>query len=80
MPALHRELVANHPVHIVAGFFTSRELWVVMEYMDAGALTDVVLYTHMSENQVQTRTHHLQDQFDHGQFDIAIHRSDQPDL
>ena len=38
-------------MRFIGFYFTPRELWVVMEYMDAGALTDVVLHTMMSEKQ-----------------------------
>ena len=47
-----RELQHKNLVNFLDIFLTPRELWVSMEYMNAGALTDVVLYTVLTEKQI----------------------------
>lgn len=43
-------------VNFIECFLYERELWIVMEYLEGGALTDIVLETVMDENQMATVT------------------------
>ena len=43
-------------VNYIECYLNERELWIVMEYLEGGALTDVVLETVMDENQMATVT------------------------
>lgn len=46
----------HHPniVEMYDSFLVSDELWVVMEYLEGGALTDIVTHARMDEEQIAT--------------------------
>ncbi|KAK2706673.1 hypothetical protein QYM36_014642 [Artemia franciscana] len=46
----------HHPniVQMFDSYLVSDELWVVMEYLEGGALTDVVTHSRMDEDQIAT--------------------------
>lgn len=48
MKALKQESIVNY----VESYLVNNELWVVMEYLEGGALTDVVTETVLSEGQI----------------------------
>ncbi|NWX64831.1 PAK3 kinase, partial [Promerops cafer] len=39
-------------VNYLDSYLVHEELWLVMEYMDGGTLTDVISKTHMSEGEI----------------------------
>lgn len=45
---------ARHPniVNYVDGFLSGNELWVLMEYMRGGALTDIIDGNNLNESQI----------------------------
>lgn len=49
-----REYHHEHIVDMYSSFIVGNELWVVMEFLEGGALTDVVTKTRMSEQQIAT--------------------------
>lgn len=46
----------HHPniVETYSSFLVADELWVVMEYLEGGALTDIVTHSRMDEEQIAT--------------------------
>ncbi|ESO09668.1 hypothetical protein HELRODRAFT_92246, partial [Helobdella robusta] len=48
MKSRHQENIVNY----IESYLVNKELWVVMEYLDGGALTDVVTETVLSEAQI----------------------------
>ena len=46
----------HHPniVEMYDSFLVGDELWVVMEYLEGGALTDIVTHARMDEEQIAT--------------------------
>lgn len=46
----------HHPniVETYSSFLVNDELWVVMEYLEGGALTDIVTHSRMDEEQIAT--------------------------
>lgn len=49
-----REAQHNNIVNFIDSFLVSNELWVVMEYMEGGSLTDIVTTSMMTEIQIAT--------------------------
>lgn len=49
-----REAQHKNIVNFIDSFLVINELWVVMEYMEGGSLTDVVTTSMMTENQIST--------------------------
>jgi serine/threonine protein kinase len=52
MKEMHFPSIVNY----IECYFYEKELWIVMEYLEGGALTDIVLETVMDENQMATVT------------------------
>ena len=69
-----REL--NHPnlVNYVELFLEKDTLMMVMEFMQGGALTDVVLYTILSEPQIAAVTKEILQGIEHLHKNEIIHR------
>lgn len=49
-----KEMNFKSIVNYIECYFYEKELWIVMEYLEGGALTDIVLETVMDENQMAT--------------------------
>lgn len=49
-----REAQHKNIVNFIDSFLVINELWVVMEYMEGGSLTDVVTTSMMTESQIST--------------------------
>lgn len=49
-----REAQNKNIVNFIDSFLVTNELWVVMEYMEGGSLTDVVTTSMMTESQIAT--------------------------
>ena len=66
----------HHPniVEMYDSFLVGDELWVVMEYLEGGALTDIVLETVMDENQMATVTKECLTALDYLHLHNIIHR------
>ena len=47
-----RALKQDNIVNYVESYLVDKELWVVMEYLEGGALTDVVTETVLTEGQI----------------------------
>jgi tRNA A-37 threonylcarbamoyl transferase component Bud32 len=47
-----RDHTHKNIVEMYGSYLVDDELWVVMEYLNAGSLTDIVTKTHMNENQI----------------------------
>ncbi|NXP67323.1 PAK1 kinase, partial [Chloropsis cyanopogon] len=41
-------------VNYLESYLVDKQLWLVMEYMDGGTLSDVIKETHMSEREIAT--------------------------
>lgn len=52
-----REAQHENIVNFIDSFLVKGELWVVMEYMEGGSLTDVVTTNMMTETQIATICH-----------------------
>lgn len=61
-------------VNYIECFLYGRELWIVMEYLEGGALTDIVLETVMDENQMATVTKECLTALDYLHLHNIIHR------
>ena len=61
-------------VNYIECFLYERELWIVMEYLEGGALTDIVLETVMDENQMATVTKECLLALDYLHLHNIIHR------
>lgn len=51
-----KEMNFKSIVNYIECYLYEKELWIVMEYLEGGALTDIVLETVMDENQMATVT------------------------
>ena len=49
-----REYHHDNIVDMYSSFLVGDELWVVMEYLEGGALTDIVTRTRLNEHQIAT--------------------------
>ncbi|UYV74784.1 PAK7 [Cordylochernes scorpioides] len=49
-----RDYPHHNIVEMYASYLVEEELWVVMEYLEGGALTDIVTHSRMDENQIAT--------------------------
>lgn len=61
-------------VNFIECFLHGRELWIVMEFLEGGALTDIVLETVMDENQMATVTKECLMALDYLHLHNIIHR------
>jgi p21-activated kinase 1 len=69
-----REAQHKNIVNFIDSFLVSNELWVVMEYMEGGSLTDVVTTSMMTESQIATVCRETLEGIDHLHSLGIIHR------
>jgi serine/threonine protein kinase len=69
-----KEMSFRSIVNYIECFLCDKELWIVMEYLDGGALTDVVLETILDENQMATVTRECLLALDYLHSHNIIHR------
>ncbi|KAK4515096.1 holocytochrome c synthase [Mucor velutinosus] len=69
-----REAQHKNIVNYIDSFLVSNELWVVMEYMEGGSLTDVVTTSMMTESQIATVCRETLEGIDHLHSLGIIHR------
>ncbi|KAI9294191.1 Pkinase-domain-containing protein [Neoconidiobolus thromboides FSU 785] len=67
---------AKHPniVNFIDGYLWKGDLWVVMEYMEGGSLTEVVTNTIITESQIATISQEVLKGLDHLHSHSIIHR------
>ncbi|NWS03510.1 PAK1 kinase, partial [Motacilla alba] len=61
-------------VNYLKSYLVNKQLWLVMEYMDGGTLSDVINETHMSEREIAAISHECLRGLDFLHLNHVIHR------